>query len=134
AHKKLRDFDEREAQLQYIQLCRSLPTYGITFFLIKEKLKGRNKLVPRLFGVSKESVMRVDENTKDILETWPLTRIRRWAAGPNLFTLFQVIDLDQPKRALRSRVDLSLRTIKEAAEELDTPIYADDDAIRGDDA
>ncbi|TGZ47820.1 hypothetical protein CRM22_011014 [Opisthorchis felineus] len=87
AHKKLRDFDEREAQLQYIQLCRSLPTYGITFFLIKEKLKGRNKLVPRLFGVSKESVMRVDENTKDILETWPLTRIRRWAAGPNLFTL-----------------------------------------------
>ncbi|KER27976.1 hypothetical protein T265_05098 [Opisthorchis viverrini] len=277
AHKKLRDFDEREAQLQYIQLCRSLPTYGITFFLIKEKLKGRNKLVPRLFGVSKESVMRVDENTKDILETWPLTRIRRWAAGPNLFTLdfgqyhpdgnyamqttegeqigqlisgyidiilrrqkgrqaammdgdeestiveenvepsranvisnvngtlsrghrineanvahtgnlhaisrrgdyseghvatrgqaviaqhvaggdigsgrivnrngisssdidgnprqaFQVIDLDQPKRALRSRVDLGLRTIKEAAEELDTPIYTDDDAIRGDDA
>ncbi|KAF6776525.1 hypothetical protein AHF37_04495 [Paragonimus kellicotti] len=87
AHRNLGNFDERESKLRYVQLCRSLPTYGITFFLIKEKLKGRNKLVPRLFGVSKESVMRVDEKTKEILETWPLTRIRRWAAGPNLFTL-----------------------------------------------
>ncbi|CAH8495829.1 unnamed protein product [Heterobilharzia americana] len=86
-YQKLGNYDEREAKLRYVQLCRSLPTYGITFFLIKEKLKGRNKLVPRLFGVSKESVMRVDEKTKEILETWSLTRIRRWAATANLFTL-----------------------------------------------
>ncbi|TNN09176.1 Talin-2 isoform 2, partial [Schistosoma japonicum] len=86
-YQKLGSYGEKEAKLRYVQLCRSLPTYGITFFLIKEKLKGRNKLVPRLFGVSKESVMRVDEKTKDIIETWPLTRIRRWAATANLFTL-----------------------------------------------
>ncbi|CAH8519709.1 unnamed protein product [Schistosoma rodhaini] len=86
-YQKLGNYDEREAKLRYVQLCRSLPTYGITFFLIKEKLKGRNKLVPRLFGVSKESVMRVDEKTKEIIETWSLTRIRRWAATANLFTL-----------------------------------------------
>ncbi|CAH8487481.1 unnamed protein product [Schistosoma turkestanicum] len=86
-YQKLGNYDEKEAKLRYVQLCRSLPTYGITFFLIKEKLKGRNKLVPRLFGVSKESVMRVDEKTKEIIETWPLTRIRRWAATANLFTL-----------------------------------------------
>ncbi|KAF7258574.1 hypothetical protein EG68_06570 [Paragonimus skrjabini miyazakii] len=279
AHRNLGNFDERESKLRYVQLCRSLPTYGITFFLIKEKLKGRNKLVPRLFGVSKESVMRVDEKTKEILETWPLTRIRRWAAGPNLFTLdfgqynpdgnyamqttegeqigqlisgyidiilrrqrgkqatmtdgdeentiveenvapsranvisnvsgtlprghraeeahvahsgtlrtanyrggfseghlatrgqtvvqqnlggaqvgygriinrngftsasgpnvgdqrqgFQMIDLGQPKRALLSRIDFGLRTIQEAAEELETPIYSDDEALHGEDA
>ncbi|CAL8095916.1 unnamed protein product [Calicophoron daubneyi] len=275
-HKKLGDFDEREAKLRYVQLCRSLPTYGITFFLIKEKLKGKNKLVPRLFGVSKESIMRVDEKTKEILETWPLTHIRRWAAGPNLFTLdfgqyspdgnyamqttegeqigqlisgyidiilrrqrsrqaalndgdeenmivednvapsranvianisatlprgqraeeanlsqtgvlrtassrgnfteghlatrgevveqqntggmhvgsgrivnrngitntglngdghqgFQMIDLGQPKRALLSRIDFGLRTIQEAAEELEKPVYSDDEAVHGDD-
>lgn len=56
-------------------------------YFFQEKLKGRNKLVPRLFGVSKESVMRVDEKTKEIIETWSLTRIRRWAATANLFTL-----------------------------------------------
>ncbi|TPP44134.1 Talin-2 [Fasciola gigantica] len=285
-HKKLGDFDEKEAKLQYIQLCRSLPTYGITFFLIKyvlhihplkEKLKGRNKLVPRLFGVSKESVMRVDEKTKEILETWPLTRIRRWAARSNLFILdfgqyspdgnyavqttegeqigqlisgyidiilrrqrsklgaagdadeentivednvspsranvisnmagtlprgqraqeanvahtgilrtasyrgdfaeghiitrdqavtqqnlggaqvgsgriinrsgitnpnldgnrhsgFQIIDLGQPKRALLQRIDFGLRSIQEATEELEKPVYSDDEALRGDDA
>ncbi|VDL62109.1 unnamed protein product [Hymenolepis diminuta] len=86
-YQKLNGLSEKDAKVRYIQVCRSLPTYGITFFLIKEKLPGKNKLVPRLFGVSKESVMRVDENTKEILQTWPLTRVRRWAATANLFTL-----------------------------------------------
>ena len=31
--------------------------------------------------------MRVDENTKQVLKTWPLTTVRRWAASPNSFTL-----------------------------------------------
>ena len=31
--------------------------------------------------------MRVDENTKEVLKTWPLTTVRRWAASPNSFTL-----------------------------------------------
>ncbi|CAH8606511.1 unnamed protein product [Dicrocoelium dendriticum] len=47
---------------------------------------------------------------------------------------YQVIDLSQPKRALLSRIDFGLRTIKEAAEELDTPVYSDDEALRGEDS
>lgn len=35
--------------------------------------------------------MRVDENTKEILQTWPLTRVRRWAATANLFTLVGLV-------------------------------------------
>ena len=31
--------------------------------------------------------MRLDETTKEILKTWPLTTVRRWAASPNVFTL-----------------------------------------------
>ena len=53
----------------------------------QEKMRGRNKLVPRLLGISRKSIMRVDENSKDVLKTWPLTTIRRWAASPNSFTL-----------------------------------------------
>lgn len=50
-------------------------------------MRGRNRLVPRLLGITRESVMRVDENTKEVLKTWPLTTVRRWAASPNSFTL-----------------------------------------------
>uniref|UniRef100_A0A8B9T882 Talin 2 n=1 Tax=Anas platyrhynchos TaxID=8839 RepID=A0A8B9T882_ANAPL len=52
-----------------------------------EKMKGKNKLVPRLLGVTKDSVMRVDEKTKEVLQEWPLTTVKRWAASPKSFTL-----------------------------------------------
>jgi talin len=29
----------------------------------------------------------LDEKTKEILKTWPLTTVKRWAASPNVFTL-----------------------------------------------
>lgn len=72
-HKHL---DEHEAKHQYIKSARSLKTYGVTFFLVKEKMRGKNKMVPRLFGVSKNAVLRLDENTKEV----------RWFNGrkPNL--------------------------------------------------
>ena len=55
--------------------------------ILQEKMKGKNRLVPRLLGVTKDSVLRLDEKTKEILKTWPLTTVRRWAASPNVFTL-----------------------------------------------
>lgn len=55
----------------------------------QEKMKGKNKLVPRLLGITKESVMRVDEKTKDVVQEWPLTTVKRWAASPKSFTLVQ---------------------------------------------
>lgn len=56
-------------------------------FCQQEKMKGKNKLVPRLLGITKESVMRVDEKTKDVVQEWPLTTVKRWAASPKSFTL-----------------------------------------------
>nr|XP_045755892.1 talin-2 isoform X2 [Mirounga angustirostris] len=53
----------------------------------EEKMKGKNKLVPRLLGITKDSVMRVDEKTKEVLQEWPLTTVKRWAASPKSFTL-----------------------------------------------
>lgn len=52
-------------------------------------MKSKNKLVPRLLGITKESVMRVDEKTKDVVQEWPLTTVKRWAASPKSFTLVQ---------------------------------------------
>ncbi|XP_023568211.1 talin-2 isoform X2 [Octodon degus] len=86
-HKNCGEMSEIEAKVQYVKLARSLRTYGVSFFLVKEKMKGKNKLVPRLLGVTKDSVMRVDEKTKEVLQEWPLTTVKRWAASPKSFTL-----------------------------------------------
>ncbi|XP_030048629.1 talin-1 isoform X1 [Microcaecilia unicolor] len=87
AHKKCGNMSEIEAKASYVKLARSLKTYGVSFFLVKEKMKGKNKLVPRLLGITKECVMRVDEKTKEVIQEWNLTNIKRWAASPKSFTL-----------------------------------------------
>ncbi|NWH96534.1 TLN1 protein, partial [Tichodroma muraria] len=87
AHKNCGNMSEIEAKVQYVKLARSLKTYGVSFFLVKEKMKGKNKLVPRLLGITKECVMRVDEKTKEVIQEWSLTNIKRWAASPKSFTL-----------------------------------------------
>ncbi|XP_072292108.1 talin-2 isoform X2 [Eucyclogobius newberryi] len=86
-HKSCGEMTEIEAKVKYVKLARSLPTYGVSFFLVKEKMKGKNKLVPRLLGITKESVLRVDEKTKEMVQDWPLTTVKRWAASPKSFTL-----------------------------------------------
>ncbi|XP_070498321.1 talin-2 isoform X3 [Chironomus tepperi] len=86
-HRKHVGVSELDAKVLYTKTARELPTYGVTFFLVKEKMNGKNKLVPRLLGVTKDSVLRLDEKTKEILKTWPLTTVRRWGASPNTFTL-----------------------------------------------
>ncbi|KAK6027054.1 hypothetical protein OSTOST_06925 [Ostertagia ostertagi] len=87
-YKQLSGTSDLDAKSKYVHLCRGLKTYGVTFFLVKEKLVGKNKLVPRLLGVNKECVMRVDEKTKDVLKEWPLEQVRRWNTSPRTFTLF----------------------------------------------
>uniref|UniRef100_UPI00358E49C6 talin-2-like n=1 Tax=Myxine glutinosa TaxID=7769 RepID=UPI00358E49C6 len=86
-HKKCENMSEMEAKVRYVRLARSLKTYGVSFFLVKEKMKGKNKLVPRLLGITKDCVMRVEERTKEEVQEWPLTTVKRWAASPKSFTL-----------------------------------------------
>lgn len=69
------------------QVCIQRKSTNPWYFLFQEKMKGKNKLVPRLLGITKDSVMRVDEKTKEVLQEWPLTTVKRWAASPKSFTL-----------------------------------------------
>ncbi|CAH8450100.1 unnamed protein product [Schistosoma turkestanicum] len=86
-HAELCGLSEVEAKVKYCHFCRSLKTYGITFFLVKERIKGKNKLIPRLLGITKDSVVRLDEKTKEVLKIWPLTSICKWAASSHAFTM-----------------------------------------------
>ncbi|XP_060074093.1 talin-1-like isoform X2 [Ylistrum balloti] len=140
-HKKWTGLSEYEAKAKYTQQCRALKTYGITFFLVKEKMQGKNKLTPRLLGITKESVVRMDEKTKEIMKTWPLTTVRRWAASPNSFTLdfgdysdayysVQTQEGEQISRLIAGYIDIILKR-KKAKEHLgidgtdEAPMYED---------
>lgn len=119
-HRKHIGVSELDAKVLYTKTARELPTYGVTFFLVKEKMHGKNKLVPRLLGVTKNSVLRLDEHTKEILKTWPLTTVRRWGASPNTFTLdfgdyadqyysVQTTEAEQIVQLISGYIDIILR-------------------------
>ena len=57
------------------------------FHIFQEQVKGKNKLEPRLLGVTKDGVLRLDERTKEIMQTWPLESVKRWVATQNIFTI-----------------------------------------------
>lgn len=79
--------DNAAPKKKYCELCQSLPTYGVTFFLVKERVPGRDKLIPRLLGVNKDSVMRVDEKSKQVLQDWPLEQVKRYVPSLRTFSL-----------------------------------------------
>ncbi|KAE8745328.1 hypothetical protein FOCC_FOCC008014 [Frankliniella occidentalis] len=122
-HRNHVGISELDAKVQYTKTARALKTYGVTFFLVKEKMKGKNKLVPRLLGVTKDSVLRLDERTKEILKTWPLTTVRRWGASPNTFTLdfgdysdqyysVQTTEAEQIQQLIAGYIDIILKKKK----------------------
>ena len=86
-YKSLRYQHKFKAMNDYVKICREMPTYGITFYLVKEKLRGRNKLVTRLFGVSKSKCLSMDPKNKEITYSWKLEHIKKWAASSNSFML-----------------------------------------------
>nr|XP_037876909.1 talin-1 isoform X5 [Bombyx mori] len=78
AYKKHQGLTPLHAKSLYIKTARDLPTFGVTFFLVKEKMKGKKKLIPRLLGINAESILRLDETTKEILQVWPLTHVKTY--------------------------------------------------------
>ena len=61
-HRKLLNMTEVNAKYRYVQLCRSLTTYGVTFFHVEEQLvdargkKKKGKVVARLLGITRDKV------------------------------------------------------------------------------
>jgi talin len=96
--------NDLNAKYRYVQLCRTLKTYGVTTFVCtleeqnKSKKKGKAaKAQPILFGVTKDRVRFMDPETKETKRRapkegeergeameWKLTKIKRWAAQPQV--------------------------------------------------
>ena len=86
-HSTLCKMSELNAKLCYIRFCHSLPTYGTHFTLVREKAEEKSKLVPCLLGISKNGIIIVDVKTRNVLTSWPLSYIKRWAFGSEIFVL-----------------------------------------------
>eukprot|EP01087_Luapelamoeba_hula_P023545 TRINITY_DN867_c0_g1_i1.p1 TRINITY_DN867_c0_g1~~TRINITY_DN867_c0_g1_i1.p1 ORF type:complete len:2538 (-),score=652.11 TRINITY_DN867_c0_g1_i1:59-7672(-) len=84
--KKLINQNDTNAKYRYVQSCRSLKTYGITYYNVKWKAKGRKKLEPILAGITRDNIIFVDPDDREVKEEYPLTHLKRWAAAPASFT------------------------------------------------
>lgn len=72
--------------------------------------------------MTKDSVLRLDEKTKEILQTWPLTTVKRWGASPNTFTLdfgdysdeyycVQTTEAEQIQQLIAGYIDIILKKV-----------------------
>ncbi|XP_072946171.1 uncharacterized protein [Epargyreus clarus] len=86
-YSKHKGLSQVDAKYLYTKIAREFPTYGVTFFLVKERQKNKKKLIPRLLGINAKSILRLDENTKEILQVWRITQVQSYHAGNATFTL-----------------------------------------------
>eukprot|EP01133_Synstelium_polycarpum_P001416 gene1416-1640_t len=84
-YRKLVSMSEVNAKYRYVQLCRSLKTYGMTSFAVK--MRERKKMIDMTLGITRESMMLMVDETKEVIKSHPLKHIRRWAATEKTFTL-----------------------------------------------
>eukprot|EP01088_Endostelium_zonatum_P017435 TRINITY_DN513_c0_g3_i3.p1 TRINITY_DN513_c0_g3~~TRINITY_DN513_c0_g3_i3.p1 ORF type:complete len:1705 (-),score=540.74 TRINITY_DN513_c0_g3_i3:2315-7429(-) len=123
-YQKLINTTEINAKYKYIQLCRGLKTYGITFFEIKTKVK--KKLTPQLLGVTRHSLLQMDADTKEVIKEYPLTHLKRWAPSATSLSLDfgdyedDYLTLSTPEgdaisQLIAGYIDIILKTRKDAA-------------------
>ncbi|ORX59304.1 hypothetical protein BCR36DRAFT_408797 [Piromyces finnis] len=125
-YSKLKGLNELNAKFRYVQLSRSLKTYGVSFFYVMEKGEKKSKYnIPVYLGVTKESVIKLDVETKEIKKKWSLKQLRRWAATPTSFTLdfgdysnayynVQTKEGEQISQLISGYIDIILKKKKDA--------------------
>jgi len=85
--KKLVGMTEVNARFRYVQLCRSLKTYGMTCFRVKEKVPAKKKLMDALLCFTRDTILRMEYESKKVIKEYPLKHLLRWAASPETFTM-----------------------------------------------
>ncbi len=79
-----------------------------------------------LLGITRQAVMRMDPETKEVLTEYPLTHLKRWAASPNSFTMdfgdyhdqyYSVLtnEGEAISQLISGYIDIILKTRKDAA-------------------
>eukprot|EP01116_Phalansterium_solitarium_P023894 TRINITY_DN8583_c0_g1_i4.p1 TRINITY_DN8583_c0_g1~~TRINITY_DN8583_c0_g1_i4.p1 ORF type:complete len:716 (+),score=234.47 TRINITY_DN8583_c0_g1_i4:107-2254(+) len=135
--KKASGLTETSAKYKYVQTVRFLKTYGISSFEIKmANPDKKSKPIKAILGVTRESIMIMDFETKAVKKQWPLNHLRRWAASAatesftldfgdherNYLTLFTP-NPEPISQLISGYIDIILKSRKDAAR-----MTQDDDA------
>jgi len=126
-HQKLVGTSDINAKFRFVQIVRSLKTYGITFFDCVEQPKDRKKKGERfLLGITRDKIVKMDFESRDIIKEWPIEQLRRWAPTSNSFTLdfgdwsddyfvVKTEEGEQMSKLIAGYIDLILKTHTEAS-------------------
>lgn len=74
AHTNVQNLPLMEAKMAFIKAWQSLPDYGISYFIVKQK----NAKKEELLGVSPNKIMRMDLNSGDSIKTWRYGNLKSW--------------------------------------------------------
>lgn len=111
-HEKYFTMKETTAKFRYIQKVRALDTYGITFFECQECVEKnkRQKWKPVLIGVTKDKIMKVDNETQELQGEWTWTQVARWSSKGETF-LFDFGDYAKEYLTIRSAETEALNSL-----------------------
>ncbi|KAG9343471.1 hypothetical protein JZ751_013637, partial [Albula glossodonta] len=73
-----------EAKVAFLKVISQWPTFGCTFFEVKQTSMPKLPNIIRL-AISKQGVMVIDPRNKEELETHPFNRIANWSSGSTYF-------------------------------------------------
>jgi talin len=130
--RKLVGMTEVNTRFRYVQMCRSLKTYGMTCFKVKERVPGKKKLMEAILGFTRDTIIRMEYESKTVIKQYPLRHLLRWASSPETFTMdfgaheedYVVVitnEGEQINNLVAGYIDLLLKRQK------DTGIVIDDD-------
>lgn len=124
-HQKLTGTTDIQAKFRFVQIVRSLKTYGITFFDCVEQPKNKKKGERILLGITRDKIVKMEYESREVVKEWPIEQLRRWAATSNSFTLdfgdwsddyfvVKTEEGDQMSKLIAGYIDLILKTQTEA--------------------
>eukprot|EP01132_Coremiostelium_polycephalum_P004076 gene4076-5102_t len=84
-YQKLVGMTEEKAKLNYIQLAKSLKTYGYTFFKVRSQQSSSQSSI--LFGISPQAILLLDRDTKNTISLYSINNIKKWQVLNNIFSI-----------------------------------------------
>lgn len=106
AHAKVRHMNLTEAKMNYIKAWRSLPAYGIVYFLVKF----RNSKKEELLGIAWNRLIRLDCRKGEATKTYRYTTLKAWNIQWEIKEM--TVEFDEETLAFRC-LSADLKTVHE---------------------
>jgi len=84
AYSKTSSMSEKDAKINFLKIIYQWPTFGSAFFEVKQTTESNFPEV-LLIAINKHGVNLIDPASKEILVTYPFTKISNWSSGNTYF-------------------------------------------------